>query len=958
MYRSPYRLVHGGRFRRFLRTLPWGKIIKKTFQLGIVAALLGSLTLLAAFAWYSRDLPDPNSLLTRDVSQSTKIYDRSGAHLLYEVAPDENRTLITIDQVPEYLKQATITAEDRKFYEHHGIDYLGLVRAVVVNTIKLSRIKGTSTITQQLVKNAILSSERSYVRKLKEFMLSIAIERTFSKDQILQMYLNEIGYGSTNYGVEAAAHSYFGKSAKDVSLAEAATLAALPNQPSRFLNNPDLLVQRRDWILNSMAELGYISKEQAEEAIKTDTALALNLHNITAPHFVMWVKGQLEDEYGATEVETGGFKVITTLDYDKQLIAEEAVKNGVEMNGEKYSFKNGALLAIDPKTGEVLSMVGSPDFFDEENDGQVNVTLRSLQPGSSIKPIVYAAAFEKGYTPDTLLWDVTTTFPTETGDYQPKNYDETEHGLVSMRKALQGSLNIASVKTLYLLGIEKALAFATRLGYTTLNDPSKVGLSMVLGGAEVKMIDHVAAYGAFANGGKRVTPFGILKVENKLGEVVEEKKIIDGPQVLDQKVVSAITNVLADNNARSYVFGANNYLTLGDRPVAAKTGTTNDFNDAWTVGYTPSIVTGVWVGNANGAPMSRGADGSKIAAPIWNEFMRRALLGEAVEGFPEYIKETTGKSVLDGILPQQVVTVDEASGKLATDRTPESFRETLSCGEYHTILKYLSKDDPRGAAPSDPNADPYYSVFEAAISDYISRHNANLKEGEVALSTCTPPTEYDDVHVKKNIPNVRLISPDGGDSVGRAIEIKTEIEIKRSYSRTAVFLDGSLIGTIKNRDGGTVNLPAWVQKGAHSLTVTVYDDVDNSGSAGANISVNQDGANLSIRITNPFNSQTIEKTESFYRMVVEVPGASEVKKLSVRARSLWTGAEKEITVLESATAINQIDWFLPEAGEYVLEADGILNDGSVIGSEPVTVMVTEPVVVKPVEETGSNEPAL
>lgn len=934
---------HAGNLFRHLRK---AGLWKNLALLGLAMFLGGSILLLGMFAWYSRSLPDPDAILARNVSQSTKIYDRTGEHLLYEIAPEQKRTLVTIEQIPDYVEKATIAAEDRKFYEHPGIDLWGIIRAVTYNLTHLDPYgQGASTITQQFVKKAVLTDDEAYSRKIKEVVIAIALEKKFEKDEILQLYLNEIPYGGTNYGIESAAQAYFDKSVADVTLAEAATLAAIPNRPTTLVNNPDLLKSRRDWILDGMAEEGYVTQEEADAAKATDTPLSLSLHNLEAPHYVLWVKEQLEEKYGTRTTETGGLKVLTTLDYDKQKIAEEAITNGVAANGANYGFTSASMISVDPKTGQVLAMVGSPDYWNDDIDGQVNITLRPLQPGSSIKPIVYAAAFEKGYTPNTVLWDVNTTFPTATGPYEPKNYDLQEHGYVTMRKALQGSLNIPAVKALYLVGVDNALKFAQRLGYTTLNDPSKVGLSMVLGGAEVKMIDHAGAYATFANNGVRHDVVSILKVEDASGTVLEEWKAEEHPgeQVLTSNLAATISNVLADNGARAYVFGNSNYLTLGNRPVAAKTGTTNDYNDAWCMGYTPSLVAGVWVGNADGTEMKRGADGSKIAAPIWNEYMKRALKDAPVENFPTPEIPQTGKAVLDGKLAATTVTIDTASGKLATDRTPERFKETKSCGEYHTILHYVRREDPLGEPPKDPaRADSYYTPWESAIQSYITRFNESRKPEEPKLESCEVPTEEDDVHTKRNEPSIRIENPDSGDRVGRSFEVNIDVELKRSFGRVDYSIDGTYIMTSSSTNGATISLPGWVEQGSHTLTAAIYDDVDNSAQDSISITVSDQGSAGSFRITNPFSGQVIEKTQNTYTIAVEVPNAGDFASIRVTSRNLWTGATTTVGETAAPSAITSLIWSLPEEAQYALTASGVTKNGQTLESMPIVVYVRDP----------------
>ncbi len=924
----------------------FAKADKKTWAKNIALALIACFLLFAilflgAYAWFSKDLPDPNTLLTRDVSLSTKIYDRTGTHLLYEIAGDEKRTLVTLDQIPLDLQHAAISAEDENFYTNHGISIKGILRAIIFHGNR----GGGSTITQQLVKNAILTNEATITRKFKEIILSLALDRNFTKDQILQMYLNEIPYGGTIYGVETASQAYFHKHVTDLTLAESATLAGLPQAPTRYLNNPDQLKDRRDWILGRMVTLGYISQADADAAIATDSPVAVDFSNgITAPHFVFWVKQLLEETYSAHDVDQGGLTVTTTLDYDKQLAAEKAVTDGVTALGTRYGFNNSGLTAIDPKTGQILAMVGSVDYKNDVIDGQVNITTRPLQPGSSIKPIVYAAAFEKGYTPNTILWDVDTNFPTATGNYSPKNYHLDENGPVTLRKALQGSLNVPAVKLLYLTGVDYALNFAEKLGYSTFTDRSQFGLAIVLGGAEVKLIDHTNAYATFADNGLHHDVVGVLKVVDNKGNTLQEWKPEEhvGTQVVDSNITATLSNVLSDNAARSYVFGASNYLQLGARPVAAKTGTTNDFNDAWTLGYTPSLAAGVWVGNTDGTQMSRGADGSVVAAPIWNTFMRAALANSPIETFPAANIPTTGKPVLDGVMPSTTVTIDTASGKLATPLTPARYRQELTCGEYHTILQYVDKNNPTGSVPANPTADPYYTPWESGIQAWILKHNTNLKEGEVAYTSCTVPTENDDVHTVHNTPVISLIQPHDNDSVGRNLSLQYSVELKRNFNRVEFLIDGSYVGSSSSMSSSSVTLPSWVTIGNHLLTATVFDDVDNQASATTNINVTEAGsANRGPAITNPFPNQVIIKTNPTYTISIETPDASTVASLHVTATNLWTGAVSTVGELLAPSSIASLVWNLPSSAQYSLVAVAVYSDGTTSDSPAINVLLQD-----------------
>ncbi|MEK9155450.1 MAG: transglycosylase domain-containing protein [Patescibacteria group bacterium] len=929
-----------------LKALTKGSVFKNILLVCVALALVGALSLFLGYLWLASTLPDPDDITNRDVAQSTKIFDRTGEHLLYEIAADEKRTVVPYDQLPQNLINATITAEDRQFFNHHGINYFSIARSIYENIKCGCKAQGASTLTQQMVRNVILTLDKTYTRKVKEILLSYAVEDRFTKEEILGLYLNQIGYGSTNYGVEAASQAYFSKKVQDITLAEAAVLAALPKQPSRYLNDPELLKARRDWILNSMEELGYASHDDVAIALATETPVVAKLNNITAPHFVLWVKEKLEETYTEREVETGGLRVTTTLDYDKQMAAEAAINAGVEAKGATFGFNNAALMAEDPKTGQVLAMVGSADYFNDDIQGQVNVTQQPLQPGSSMKPIIYAAAFEKGYTPNTILWDVETTFPTETGPYNPHNYDGGEHGYLTMRKALQGSLNIAAVKTMYLVGINKALDFTDRLGYTTLGDRSRFGLSLVLGGGEVSMNDHLRAYSTFANSGLKHETVGILKIEDSKGEVLAEWKTEDHPgeQVVDRNIAAMITNVLSDNNARAYVFGTNSALQLGGRPVAAKTGTTNDFNDAWTMGYTPSLATSVWVGNTDGSQMFKNAEAVYVAAPIWKEFMQKALEDSPIEAFPAPTIDKTGKDMLDGNIPTNTYTLDTSSGKLATDLTPDRFRQEVQCGEYHTLLTYVNKDDPRGAVPSNPASDPYYQVWEDAVQGWIARHNAGLKGGEVALTTCKDiPTERDDTHTEKNKPSIRLLSPQNGDSLSRTFTTSLDASVRRSFSRVDYAIDGAVVETSNSMNGESISLPSWVAAGRHTLTATIYDDVDNSASDSIGITVSESaGESATFHITNPFQNQSIENSGAPYTVVVEVPDADRVTYLEVTAQNLWTGTLTVIGSTTSPSSITSFSWNIGVDAEYQLVARASTPEGATLESTPIRVTVSTP----------------
>ncbi len=897
--------------------------------------ILGVLSVLVLFAIASRDLPSPGSLTERKISQTTKIYDRTGEHLLYEISGNQNRTLkqfqmgfcnptdpkLTLDPkgIPLYALQATITAEDRAFCEHKGFDAKGFSRAVLLNLT--GRRVGGSTLTQQLVKNAILSNEKTLTRKIRELILAIQLEQKYSKDEILQIYFNEIPYGSSYYGIEAAAQNFFGKTVSDLSVAEAATLASLPKAPTTYLNNPDMLKTRRDYILTEMHKLGFIDKTTLDTAKAEQTPVNVQLANIIAPHFVMDVKANLEDTYGRRNVEEGGMRVLTTLDYDLQKIAEEEVEKGVSTKSEQYGFSNAALVAEDPKTGQILAMVGSKDFFDKSIDGQVNVTTRLRQPGSSFKPIVYTKAFEMGYTPNTVLWDVTTHFPTDSGAYTPGNYDLQERGPIDLRHSLQSSLNITSVKVAYLVGVSNALNFATSLGYNSFENHANFGLSIVLGGGEVRLIDHVNAYATFANDGKRHEQVSLLRVEDSNGNVLEEWKKKDPKQVVSENAARMISNVLSDNAARTAVFGASSSLQLGDRPVAAKSGTTNEFHDAWMMGYTPSLAAGVWVGNNNNKAMKNKADGSVVAGPIWNAFMKRALEKTPIESFTQPEILPTNKPILNGSLGSQTVVIDRASGKLATEFTPERFRETRTYGGYHEILHFVTPSDPLGPAPEHPEQDPHYAAWEAGVQTWLQKRQTET--GKILVSA-SAPTEFDDLHIPSNTPTIQIQSPSNNSVVeGRSFAISVSANAPRGVSRVEYYLDDFFLGAVSGFGTFDANLtiPATIPKGLHSLKAVAYDDIDNSSSYTISVQTTSESSTHELSLIDPKNGQQIEKSSNTFVVVASIKNPQSIASVTIYAEKMGTQSKILVgQVINPSSPFVTVDWTLPEAGTWILSA--------------------------------------
>lgn len=819
-----------GAWRRLRARLPWRRVLVWGAAAFAVLFVFGT----GAILWMSKDLPDPNKLQERTVAESTKIYDRTGTHLLYEVYQDQKRTIVPLDSISPWIVKATVAVEDKNFYEHHGIRPLSIARAAFNNLIgRRAGSGGASTLTQQLIKITFVGNEHSLIRKIKEAVLAIRLERKYTKDQILQLYLNEVPYGSTNYGVEAAAETYFHKSAKDVTLAEAATLAAMINRPSYYLSNRDALRTRRDVVLRLMSEQGYISTTQKIEAQNEAPRMFAGANLKDAPHFVLYVKQLLADQFGETAIDTGGLKIITTLDYDKQKLAEKIISEQGAKFASSSDANNAALVSIDPRTGQILALVGSRDYFNDDIDGQYDVAvLGKRQPGSSFKPFVYTLAFEKGYTPETVVYDVKTNFDLRTGStYVPKNYDGKEHGLVSFRSALQGSLNIPAVKALYLVGPTTTIEFAKGFGYTTFGDSNQYGLSLVLGGAEVNLLEHTNAYATLGDEGVFHAPVAILKVTDVTGNVLSEWKKNDGTPAVSPEVAATITNVLSDDASRAYIFGAHGNLTLPNRPVAAKTGTTNDNKDAWTLGYVPSLATGVWVGNTTPKPMKSG--GNALAGLIWNQFMKAALASTTVEQFPTPPANDADKPVLRGATGGIVMNINKLNGRIATSSTPDTLIEKRVFLPPHDILHYVNRNDPRGPVPEHPDQDEQYVNWETALQDFVTREN----EAGRALSLAEPPTERDNGS-SELAPTVTITSPTNDESVAtRQLTLAVQTSAPGGVARVTYLIDGQNVGASTQFP---FNVSYYAQKlslGVHTLRVVAEDAQGNAGMAQANFNL-------------------------------------------------------------------------------------------------------------------------
>ena len=843
----------------------------------IIFAFFGSAILAFAFISYlSWNLPNPDKLIDRQVAQSTKIYDRKCETLLYEVSGDQKRTLVPFTDIPDNVKHATIAIEDKNFYKHSGFSVWAILRTAVTNIV-FQRKAGGSTLTQQFVKNAVLTNEKSYIRKAKEIIMAYRLEKKFSKDQVLQMYLNEIPYGSNAYGVESASQFYFGKKVKDTSLAEAAILAALIQQPSRYSPygpNKDLLIARQHTVLDLMADQGYITKDQAAAAKNEPVKFQQRIENIQAPHFVMYIKELIADKFGEKEAEQGGYTICTTLDIDKQRIAERVLKEQALKNQASNNASNAALVAMDPKTGEVLAMVGSRDYFDDSIDGQVNVALKPRQPGSSFKPIAYTAAFMKGYLPETMVYDAPTNFSTDPAkSYEPQNYNGQFHGPVSLRQALAGSLNVPAVKTMYLAGIDNVLNLANNMGYTTLGSKDQYGLTLVLGGGEVKLIEHVRAYAALAREGLQPETVFIRKITDAKGNTIEEFKDPVLKQVIDPNIARMTVSIMSDNNARAYVFGAQNLLNLGSRPVAAKTGTTNDYRDAWTMGFTPSLVTGVWVGNNDNSKMKAGSDGSIVAAPIWNRFMKEALGNGPIEQFKPYTIPPETRPILLGVgFADTKVKIDKSSGLLATDQTPPEMTEERTYAQTHDLLYFVDKNNPNGPQPANPASDPQYAGWEKGVAAWID----NKKKKDPTFMVQEPPKETDSVHIAANKPTFSVLGISDNQTITTANpSMRVIASAPRGVKLVEYYFNGNLFTANTDEPFG-LNRPLDVlPNGDYKLTIKVCDDVYNCSNADYKVTVNiasdqAKDSKFNISWAAPANSSTYSEKDLPLEMKVNL----------------------------------------------------------------------------------------
>lgn len=812
---------------------------KRVLRLAII--LFGALIVvsLILFAWYYKDLPKPGELRNQKANESTILYDRNGKQI-YDISGEERRILIASQDIPQLAKDATVAIEDHKFYNHHGVDFLAIIRGTILRPFTGKGVQGGSTITQQYIKNAILSPQRSISRKIKEIILATELEFIYTKDEILTLYLNEIPYGGNIYGIEAASQAYYGKSIKEgLTLSQVATLVAIPQSPtyySPYGTHVDKLMNRKALVLSSMVEHGYITQEEADKAKTESPTVAKDFaaprDNFPAPHFVMYVREQLVDKYGEDAVQRGGLRVTTTLDLEMQKYAEEAMESQGKTL-EKVKASNAAIVAMDPKNGQLLAMMGSLDYFDRENEGNFNVATAERQPGSAGKPIVYAALMaNSSYAPSSALWDVDTDFG---GGYSPDNFDGKFHGPTSIRNSLGNSFNVPAVKALALAGENKFFDLAKDMGITTFDKRrNSLGLSVALGGGEVQLVDIVAAYSVFANNGDKAPMVAILKVQDSSGKTLDEWKE-SKKNVLKSEVAYQINSILSDTNAKKPTFtGLLNVLTVNGKTTAVKTGTTNSYRDAWTVGYTPSLVAGVWAGNNDNSEMNRGG-GSTAAAPIWDAFMEKALKDKPNEEFfrPESISEQTvdfisgkkptpssGQLVKDIFAPWQVPTKDDdvhktakvckSNGKLANENTPSEEVE-------ERVFSVVRSEKPENSAWENP-------VIAWA-------RGAGLYN--------PVPTDKCDITISN--PKITITSPSAKEEVSGVFSIATNVTVPPNQTAYVDFtLDGSFVSRDES-DPYTATIDAsQLSNGNHDLAAIVHTSGGGSDTSVVSVVVRRD----------------------------------------------------------------------------------------------------------------------
>ena len=786
-------------------------MIKKTILFFLLLSFLGLVLLGLFLVFLASGLPDLPTFDQRIVAESTKIYDRTGEILLYEIHGGEKRTVIELDQISPYVIKTTLAAEDDNFYNHNGFSLKGFIRSMIHNIFHPRDLRGGSTITQQLARNAFLTTDKTLVRKFKEAILTVKIEKAYSKNQILGMYLSQINYGHNFYGIESASNFYYSKKAKDLTLAEAAYLTSLiqsPNYLSPFGNHLEELENRKNWILSRIKTLGYCSDEEIEKAKEEKVVFTPSKIGFKAPHFVMYIRDLLYEKLGEEELEKGGYTIITSLDMRLQNLAEELVEKYGNLNEENAGVQNLSLLAEDPKTGQILAMVGSRDYWNMEAEGNVNTTLSTRQPGSSFKPIVYATVFKKGFMPESIIFDtasngVTANFSTDPNNpYTVTNYDSKTRGPVTFRQALAQSLNIPSVKILYLAGVKNSIKTAQDFGITTLNDPPEhYGLSLVLGGGGVKLIEMVHAYTVFNQEGIYHPQVSILKIEDKNNQTIEEFSL-QNKEVLDPQIARSINSILSDNIARAPTFGWDNPLYFSNFQVAAKTGTDSEYRDAWTIGYTTSLAAGIWAGNNDRSIVSKtGSPGSMLAAPCWHEFMAKSIEFYPPTNFVEPLPYTNDQAIKNSIpmLNGNYINVKEYKN-IQTG-------EIIISNEIHNILYYVNKDNILEYPLNNPFNDSQFLNWEIPVLLWAQRNIINFSEEyNKYLGPDYIPINTNTMQSTINFPDalkIEFVSPKNSTFVNSDVNLIIKIDSQMEIMNTKIYLNKIFLGELNKLDDGT-----------------------------------------------------------------------------------------------------------------------------------------------------------
>ncbi|MDP2629495.1 MAG: PBP1A family penicillin-binding protein [Candidatus Harrisonbacteria bacterium] len=793
-------------------------LLTRILLIGLLSLVLLLVLGLVAFAVLVNDLPRPEALASRQIAESTKIFDREEEVLLYELFEEERRTVIAYEEIPRHVKEATIAIEDENFYDHAAIDIPSVIRALFVN-LKSGTVKqGGSTITQQLAKNAFLSPEKTLVRKARELILALRLEKQFTKDEILHLYLNQIPYGGNAYGIESATRTYFQKPATELTLPEAALLVSLPQAPSYYSpwgSHVDDLMERKDLVLDQMYKLGYISAEERDEAKAYQFEMEQPASSVLAPHFSIAVAEYLNEKYGEEFVRRAGLRVVTTLNWDLQEIAEKAVQEGVARNTELYNGTNGALVAQDTDTGQILALVGSKDYFAEDFDGNFNVATQGLrQPGSAMKPFVYLTALKNGFTTESVVFDLKTEFDLSgRGSYQPNNFDNIFRGPVTFRRALAQSINVPAVKVLYMAGMDNVLSLMKDFGVSTLTERSRYGLSLVLGGGEVKLIELLGAYATLAEEGLYRPQSMIIRIEDKNGIIIEEFEE-EATRVVAPEYPRMINDILTDLDMRAGLFQSSFGLTVfSGHDVALKTGTTNDYRDAWAFGYTPNLAVGVWAGNNDNTPMSTQGSSILAAIPMWNAFLKDALKDRPAETFPRAAQEFSEKPMLSG----QHIVYYEANGQLYP--------------QVHNILYYVNKVNPRGPEPQHA-ADGQFQNWEVAVLAWarnniadFSSYNQPIPSGARIVSG---PGEFSGSGSSSGSGDILFFEPRAGQEIGESFDVKASIKLKKEIESIKLYFNNRLVDEREGFLGSEYSYEARLHvgnlKSQNKLKIVVEDE--------------------------------------------------------------------------------------------------------------------------------------